>query len=51
LFPLYHLVEMTRLFSLGRMEAMPLLSIGYLLLFSVVFLKLAMRSMRRRLIH
>jgi lipooligosaccharide transport system permease protein len=51
LFPLYHLVEMSRLFSLGRMEAMPLLSIGYLLLFSVVFLKLAMRSMRRRLIH
>jgi lipooligosaccharide transport system permease protein len=50
-FPLYHLVEMTRLLSMGRMEAMPLLSSGYLLLFSVVFLKLAMRSMRRRLIH
>lgn len=50
-FPLYHVVEMTRLFSIGRMEAMPLLSIGYLLLFSVVFLMLAIRSMRRRLIH
>jgi lipooligosaccharide transport system permease protein len=50
-FPLYHVVEMSRLFSIGRMEAMPLFSIGYLLLFSVVFLKLAMRSMRRRLIH
>jgi lipooligosaccharide transport system permease protein len=50
-FPLYHVVEMTRLFSIGRMEAMPLFSIGYLLLFSIVFLKLAMRTMRRRLIH
>jgi lipooligosaccharide transport system permease protein len=50
-FPLYHVVEMTRLFSIGRMEAMPLFSIGYLLLFSVVFLTLAMYSMRRRLIH
>jgi lipooligosaccharide transport system permease protein len=50
-FPLYHVVEMTRLFSIGRMEAMPLLSIGYLLLFSVVFLALAMHTMRRRLIH
>jgi lipooligosaccharide transport system permease protein len=50
-FPLYHIVEMTRLFSIGRMEAMPLLSIGYLLLFSIVFVALAMHSMRRRLIH
>jgi lipooligosaccharide transport system permease protein len=50
-FPLYHVVEMTRLFSIGRMEAMPLLSIGYLLIFSVVFLILAIHSMRRRLIH
>jgi lipooligosaccharide transport system permease protein len=50
-FPLYHLVELTRLFSNGRMEAAPVLSICYLLLFSVVFLKLAMRAMRRRLIH
>ena len=50
-FPLYHIVEMTRLFSIGRMEAMPLLSIGYLLLFSIVFVALAMHAMRRRLIH
>jgi lipooligosaccharide transport system permease protein len=50
-FPLYHVVELTRLFSIGRMEAMPLPSIGYLLLFSAVFLALAMHSMRRRLIH
>ena len=50
-FPLYHVVELTRLFSIGRMEAMPLLSIGYLLLFSIVFVALAMHAMRRRLIH
>ncbi|OGP54520.1 MAG: ABC transporter permease [Deltaproteobacteria bacterium RBG_13_52_11] len=50
-FPLYHLVEMTRLFSIGRMETVPLFSIGYLILFSVVFLKLAMLAMRRRLIQ
>jgi lipooligosaccharide transport system permease protein len=50
-FPLYHLVEMTRLFSIGRMETVPLFSIGYLILFSVVFLKLSMRAMRRRLIQ
>jgi lipooligosaccharide transport system permease protein len=49
-FPLYHVVEITRLFSIGRMEAVPLLSVGYLILFSVVFLKLALRAMRRRLI-
>lgn len=49
-FPLYHVVEPTRLLALGRTEAVPLFSIGYLLVFSVVFLKLAMSSMRRRLI-
>ena len=49
-FPLYHVVELSRLFSLGRMEAMPLLSIGYLLIFAVAFLSIAMRAMRRRLI-
>ena len=49
-FPLYHVVELCRLFSLGRMEAMPLLSIGYLFIFAVVFLSIAMRAMRRRLI-
>jgi lipooligosaccharide transport system permease protein len=50
-FPLYHVVEPIRLLSLGMTAAVPLLSIGYLLIFSVVFLKLAMSSMRRRLIH
>jgi lipooligosaccharide transport system permease protein len=48
--PLYHLVEITRLFSLGRMEAMPLFSICYLVIFSLVFLAIAMHAMRRRLI-
>jgi lipooligosaccharide transport system permease protein len=49
--PLYHVVEITRLLSLGRMEAMPLFSIGYLLIFSAFFLAIAMRAMRRRLIN
>jgi lipooligosaccharide transport system permease protein len=50
-FPLYHVVEPTRLLSLGMTEAVPLFSIGYLCIFSVVFLKLAVGAMRRRLIH
>jgi lipooligosaccharide transport system permease protein len=49
--PLYHVVEITRLFSLGRMEAMPLFSTCYLVIFSFIFLALAMRAMRRRLIN
>jgi lipooligosaccharide transport system permease protein len=49
-FPLYHVVELTRLFSIGRMEVEPLVSIGYLLIFSLVFLTIALRAMRRRLI-
>ncbi|MCJ7663487.1 MAG: ABC transporter permease [Desulfobacterales bacterium] len=50
-FPLYHVVEPIRLLSLGMTKAVPLFSIGYLFIFSVVFLKLAVGSMRRRLIH
>jgi lipooligosaccharide transport system permease protein len=49
-FPLYHLVELTRLVCLGKAEVAPFWSIAYLFVFSVVFLKLALRSMRRRLI-
>jgi lipooligosaccharide transport system permease protein len=49
--PLYHVVEITRLFSLGRMEAMPLFSTCYLVIFSFIFLALSMRAMRRRLIN
>ena len=49
--PLYHLVEVSRFAALGRMEAAPLVSLGYLLAFSAVFFILAMRAMRRRLIR
>jgi len=50
LFPLYHLVELTRLVSLGRAESTPLVSLFYLLVFFLLFLILALRSMRKRLI-
>ena len=49
-FPLYHLTELARYFSLGAHETPPVLSILYLLLFFVIFAVLALRAMRRRLI-
>jgi len=49
-FPLYHLVELARLFCLGRHETLPLLSIAYLFLFAFLFTALALICMRRRLI-
>ncbi len=49
-FPLYHLVELTRLFCLGRVETSPLLSLSYLVLFTLCFLFLALTTMRRRLV-
>ncbi len=49
-FPLYHLVELTRYFSIGAMESNALFNIAYLLLFSAVFSWLALLAMRRRLI-
>lgn len=49
-FPLYHLTELARCFSLGARETPPVLSILYLLLFFVIFAVLALRVMRRRLI-
>ena len=49
-FPLYHLTELARYFSLGARETPPVLSILYLLLFFVIFAVLALRAMRRRLI-
>ncbi len=50
LFPLYHLVELTRFSCLGLIETPPWLSLGYLLIFMGIFLVLALRAMRRRLI-
>lgn len=49
-FPLYHLTELARCFSLGARETPPVLSILYLLLFCMIFAVLALRVMRRRLI-
>jgi len=49
-FPLYHLVELARLFCLGRHETEPLLSLIYLLVFSALFTFLALVFMRRRLV-
>ncbi|MGA9234617.1 MAG: ABC transporter permease [Desulfobacterales bacterium] len=49
-FPLYHLTELSRCFSLGAHETPPVLSILYLLLFFMIFAVLALRAMRRRLI-
>jgi len=48
--PLYHLVELTRLVTMGRMESDPLLSLSYLAVFAAVFYFLSIRSMRKRLI-
>ncbi len=49
-FPLYHLVEMTRCFALGASETSPWINALYLLIFFGVFGGLALRAMRRRLI-
>ncbi len=49
-FPLYHLVEMTRCFALGASETSPWISGIYLLVFFLVFGGLALQAMRRRLI-
>lgn len=49
--PLYHLVELSRLATMGRMESSAVISLGYLVLFSGVFFGLAIRAMRRRLVR
>ncbi len=49
-FPLYHMVELARLFCLGRHETVPLLSAAYLVVFAFLFIILALVVMRRRLI-
>ena len=49
-FPLYHLVELTRFFCIGAMESFPAFNLAYLLLFTMVFGYLALGTMKRRLI-
>jgi lipooligosaccharide transport system permease protein len=51
IFPLYHMVELTRFFSLGAMESNPIFNLAYLIAFTVVFACLALFSMKRRLIQ
>lgn len=48
--PLYHLVELSRLAAMGRMEAGLFVSLAYLTAFGALFFFLAVRVMRRRLI-
>jgi lipooligosaccharide transport system permease protein len=50
LFPLYHLVELTRFCCIGAMESYPLFNLAYLLAFAAVFGYLAIAVMKRRLI-
>ena len=50
IFPLYHLVELTRYLCIGAMESNPLFNLAYLVLFSAVFGYLSLRAMKRRLI-
>ncbi len=50
IFPLYHLVELTRFFCIGVMESSPLFNLIYLAVFTVVFGYLGLWAMKRRLI-
>jgi lipooligosaccharide transport system permease protein len=50
-FPLYHLAELIRGFSIGTNEISPIISIGYLAVFFLFFTHLALTAMRKRLIH
>ncbi len=50
LFPLYHLVELTRLLCIGVAESNPFLNLAYLALFTLAFGYLALRSMKRRMV-
>lgn len=50
-FPLHHLVELARLFSIGSNETSTFLSVCYLIVFFVLFTFLALVSMKKRLIH
>ena len=50
IFPLTHLVNLTRELCLGRLSSSALWGLGYLVLFSLVFFPLAVRKMQKRLI-
>ena len=50
IFPLYHLVELTRWFCIGLTESNPLYNLAYLVLFTAFFGWLALGAMKQRLI-
>jgi lipooligosaccharide transport system permease protein len=50
LLPLTHLVDLSRAFATGRMDASLLPELGYLILLNAIVLPLALRKMRGRLI-
>ncbi len=50
IFPLYHLVELTRFFCIGAMESHPAFNLTYLVLFTLIFGYLPLGAMKRRLI-
>ena len=50
-FPLHHLVELVRGFGIGANETAGILSLVYLLAFSVIFTLAALAAMRKRLIN
>lgn len=50
-FPLYHLAELARRFSIGTNEVLPIISLGYLTVFFLFFTHLALGAMRKRLIQ
>ncbi len=50
IFPLYHLVELTRFFCIGVIESNLYVGLGYLLAFTLIFGYLALLAMKRRLI-
>jgi lipooligosaccharide transport system permease protein len=50
IFPLYHLVELTRYFTIGAMESNPAINMIYLVSVTLVFCYLSLLAMKRRLI-
>ena len=50
-FPLYHLVELTRFLCIGAIESSLGLGLGYLVLFTAAFGYLALFAMKRRMIR
>ena len=49
-FPLYHLAELSRLFSIGSNDTGIIIGVLYLMIFFLIFTVLALQSMKKRLI-